>query len=132
MSRKTARDAAVRLMYARLQGSNSDDGAVLETMGVELAQQDRAFTDLLVTGVEAHAAELDETIKRYLKGWTLERIARMDLCILRSALFELMYSDIPESVAINEAIELAKAYGGQESGPFVNGVLSNFVGERGA
>lgn len=132
MSRKTARDAAVRLMYARLQGSNSDDGAVLETMGVELAQQDRAFTDLLVTGVEAHATELDETIKRYLKGWTLERIARMDLCILRSALFELMYSDIPESVAINEAIELAKAYGGQESGPFVNGVLSNFVGERGA
>ncbi|MGI6116466.1 transcription antitermination factor NusB [Luoshenia tenuis] len=132
MSRKTARDAAVRLMYARLQGSNSDDGAVLETMGVELAQQDRAFTDLLVTGVEAHAAELDETIKRYLKGWTLERIARMDLCILRSALFELMYSDIPESVAINEAIELAKSYGGQESGPFVNGVLSNFVGERGA
>lgn len=119
-------------MYARLQGSNSDDGAVLETMGVELVQQDRAFTDLLVTGVEAHAAELDETIKRYLKGWTLERIARMDLCILRSALFELMYSDIPESVAINEAIELAKAYGGQESGPFVNGVLSNFVGERGA
>ncbi|WP_138295935.1 MULTISPECIES: transcription antitermination factor NusB [unclassified Clostridium] len=132
MSRKTARDAAVRLMYARLQGSNSDDGAVLETMGVELAQQDRAFTDLLVTGVEAHATELDETIKRYLKGWTLERIARMDLCILRSALFELMYSDIPESVAINEAIELAKAYGGQESGPFVNGVLSNFVRERGA
>ena len=132
MSRKTARDAAVRLMYARLQGSNSDDGAVLETMGVELEQQDRAFTDMLVAGVEAHAAELDETIKRYLKGWTLERIARMDLCILRSALFELMYSDIPEGVAINEAIELAKAYGGQDSGPFVNGVLANFVGERGA
>ena len=87
-------------------------------------EEDRTFIRTLVEGVAAHASELDEKISAYLKDWSLERIAKVDLAILRLAFYELLFiKDVPETVVINEAVEMAKRYSTDRSGAFVNGVL---------
>lgn len=84
----------------------------------------RAYAQTLAEGVMAHQAELDEQIAAHAEHWTLERMPLVDRNILRLAAYELLYvGEVPERVAIDEAIELAKAYGGEDSGRFVNGVL---------
>jgi N utilization substance protein B len=83
--------------------------------------------------VEAHLAQLDEVIGRHAKGWTVDRIAPLDRNILRVALYEIEHrEDVPTEVAIDEAIELAKAYCGADAPGFVNGVLGAAVRERAA
>ncbi len=84
----------------------------------------RAYAQTLAEGVTAHQAELDERIAAHAEHWTLERMPFVDRNILRLAAYELLHvGEVPERVAIDEAIELAKAYGGEDSGRFVNGVL---------
>ena len=84
----------------------------------------RAFADALVRGTAEKLAELDGTIEANAAHWSLARIAPVERNILRLAAYELLFrDDIPERVAINEAIELAKQYGSEESGAFVNGIL---------
>ena len=83
-----------------------------------------AFSACLVEGVRAHREEIDQMIKKYAKNWSLERIAVIDRNILRFAIYELRYlKEIPAKVTINEAIEIAKTYGSEDSGAFVNGIL---------
>lgn len=83
-----------------------------------------AFAETLVRGTAEKTAELDEVIQANAAHWSLARIAPVERNILRLAAFELLYrDDIPERVAINEAIELAKLYGSEESSAFVNGIL---------
>jgi transcription antitermination protein NusB len=95
----------------------------------ELISDDaRPFTRELAEGVEQHRQELDEAIARHAKGWSLERIAPLDRNIMRTALYEIAYrDDVPTEVAIDEAIELAKAYCGADAPGFVNGVLGAAV-----
>lgn len=92
-----------------------------------------AYLDLLVDGVCGKKDELDEIISRHLsKNWTLNRIAKTDLTILRLAVFEMMFvsnDDVPQKVALNEALELAKTYSDDTSRRFVNGVLSSVMNE---
>ena len=82
---------------------------------------------------EEHTEEIDEFVSRYSKDWMIDRIARVDLSILRVAIYEMLYrkEDVPTGAAINEAVELAKRYGGERSYAFVNGILGsvsyNFV-----
>lgn len=84
----------------------------------------REFADTLARGAAEHTPELDKLIQANAAHWSLARIAPVERNILRLAAFELLYRhDIPERVAINEAIELAKLYGSEESGAFVNGIL---------
>lgn len=90
------------------------------------------YLDVIVAGVCEHKDELDELIKGNLKKWTLNRIAKPDLIILRIAIFEMKYSsDIPTKVALNEALELTKKYSDDDSRKFVNGVLSNIIKNEG-
>lgn len=90
-----------------------------------------SYLDTLVTGVCNHKAELDELIKANLKKWTLNRIAKPDLIILRLAVYEIKYVDqVPAKVALNEALELTKKYSDDESRKFVNGVLSNIIAKE--
>lgn len=86
---------------------------------------DKAFVDKLVHGVGDKLADLDAAIRPIAPEWPLEQISRIDLTILRLALFELLHLQdlVPPKVAINEAVELAKAFGGDNSSKFVNGVL---------
>lgn len=84
------------------------------------------YLDFLVTNVCEKKTELDERIKRHLrKGWRIERLSKMDLVILRIGLFEMLYvEDVPNKVALNEAIELTKTFSDEQSRKFVNGILS--------
>jgi N utilization substance protein B len=95
---------------------------------------DDGFTDKLISGVMEHRKELDEIISRAAPEWPLDQIAIIDRNVLRIGLFELLFGDrgeVPPKVAINESIELAKSFGGDSSGKFVNGVLGTVYREIG-
>lgn len=82
------------------------------------------------TSVLEHIEEIDKKIEEKANGWTLSRLAKADLTVLRLAIFEILFDDeVPNGVAINEAVELAKRYGGDKSYGFVNGVLASVVKE---
>lgn len=86
--------------------------------------EDRGFTEAIIAGVEKNQPEIDAAIVKFAPEWPLEQITIVDRNILRIGIFELKYNpEIPPKVAINEAIELAKSFGGESSGKFVNGVL---------
>ena len=88
--------------------------------------KDKGFVWSLIVGVIEHMKEIDDIIKKSAPQWPLSQISIIDRNILRLGIFELLYSDknaVPPKVAINEAIELAKSYGGENSGKFINGVL---------
>lgn len=82
-----------------------------------------AYTKETLKGIEQHKAEIDRLISRYAQGWRLERIFSVDRNILRLAIYELLYSELPGEVVINEAVELAKKYGTEHSHVFINGIL---------
>lgn len=85
---------------------------------------DEAFCKAIIAGIMEHLPDIDQLIVKYAPEWPLEQITIVDRNILRIGIFELKFSsDIPPKVAINEAIELAKTFGGESSGRFVNGVL---------
>ncbi len=90
----------------------------------------REFAQPLIDGMVEHLAEIDERIGRYCENFNLKRIAPVDRNVLRLAIFEMLYrDDIPPVVSINEAIELAKTFGGPDSGRFVNGILDRVKGD---
>lgn len=87
-----------------------------------------AYARLLVSGVQERHAEIDELIDRYADRWTIERMPVVDRNVVRMAVFELLWcDDVPVAVAINEAVELAKAFSTDDSGRFVNGVLGRIA-----
>ena len=123
MARSNARAAAMQLVYEKIMGGSGED-----TLNALIAftpeGDDQAYIDRVLAGVAAHADELDGLIARYSPSREIGRIARVDLCILRVALYEMRYeTDTPESVAINEAVELAKRFSEPGSARFINGVL---------
>lgn len=83
-----------------------------------------------VSSVREHLTKIDAMIEERTEGWALSRIAKVELAIIRLAVFEVVYDQVPKGVAINEAVELAKKYGGDDSASFVNGVLSKFSAEE--
>ncbi|HEX8312153.1 MAG TPA: transcription antitermination factor NusB [Chthoniobacteraceae bacterium] len=90
----------------------------------------RVFTEQLVSGVAAHRPEIDERIQKHSTNYDLSRIAMVDRNILRMGIYEMLYSpDVPPVVIINEAIEVAKKFGSEESGRFINGILDRVRGE---
>jgi N utilization substance protein B len=96
----------------------------------ELLAEARPLTRELAEGVDEHREELDETIEKYAKGWTVDRIAPLDLNVLRVALYEIEEGLAPYEVAIDEAVEIAKEYCGADSPKFINGILGAIVRER--
>ena len=100
----------------------------------ENQEEDRdyyVFAEELVLGTIKNIEEIDKHIEEHANNWTFERIAKVDLAILRLAIYELLYrNDIPPIVSINEAIELAKAFGDPESSAFVNGILDRIHKSR--
>jgi len=86
----------------------------------------KAFAEEIVKGTYKHLAEINKLICKCAKNWSLDRMAIVDRNVLRMAVYEVLYRmDIPTSVTINEAIEIAKKYGTEESGAFVNGILDS-------
>ena len=97
-------------------------------------EKQQAYISTVVLGTAEHAREMDAYVEKYARGWKVSRISRIALTILRTALFEVLYLDeVPDSVAINEAVELAKSYEEPETVSFINGILGSFMrGELGA
>ncbi|MBS1884744.1 MAG: transcription antitermination factor NusB [Actinobacteria bacterium] len=97
----------------------------------ELIAEAKPLTRELAEGVDEHREELDETISEHLRGgWTVDRIAPLDLNVMRVALFEIEEGETPYEVAIDEAVEIAKEYCGADAPGFINGVLGAIVRER--
>ena len=85
---------------------------------------DQGFSEAIIRGITQHQTEIDATITKYAPEWPLEQITIVDRNVLRIGVYELTFAaDVPPKVAINEAIEVAKGFGGESSGKFVNGVL---------
>lgn len=119
-------DARERALYA-LYEAHSKDLPLSEVLAGYLVPPDELTTSL-VRGVEAHRHRLDEAIAARAKGWTLARMPVLDLNVLRLAAYELAERpEVPVAVVIDEAVELAKRFSTDESGKFVNGVLSNLA-----
>ncbi|HYJ21318.1 MAG TPA: transcription antitermination factor NusB [Solirubrobacterales bacterium] len=96
----------------------------------ELIADSKPLTRELAEGVDGEREELDETIAEYAKGWTVDRIAPLDMNVMRVALYEIEEGETPVEVAINEAVEIAKEYCGADAPKFINGILGAIVRER--
>lgn len=96
----------------------------------ELLGEARPLTRELAEGVDSHREELDDVIAAHAKGWTVDRIAPLDMNVMRVALYEMDFTDTPVEVAIDEAVEIAKEYCGAEAPKFVNGILGAVARER--
>lgn len=106
----------------------AEDGTVEILHQVDIKEPDRTFLTGRVEAMAEKASELDERLNAVAKGWRTRRMGRVELAILRQALYEMLYdSEVPEKVAINEAVELAKKYGGKDSPAFINGILAKLV-----
>lgn len=100
---------------------------------VGMSDAERAYLERRAEQVMEKIPEIDETIKAGARGWKLERIGKVELAVLRLALFEVLFDEeIPERVALNEGVELAKKFGGSDSGSFVNGILGKIMKDRAA
>ena len=129
--RRKARHQALHLLYqSEITGMNM--GEILGTRAwSEEDGEPSAFCRELIAGVDEHHAEIDATIETISENWVLSRMPIVDRNILRMAAFEILYeTDIPASVSINEAVEMAKVYGGEDSSKFVNGILGRLADER--
>lgn len=142
MSRRLAREAAIKFLFSI--DFNKDEnleemlGEFFETARErkndeyqeEIGENDIRYAEEVIKGTIDKLQSIDKLIQDNITGWTKDRIVKVDLAVLRLALYEILYrDDIPDSVAINEAIELAKKYSTDESGSFVNGVLGKIVRE---
>ncbi len=127
MSRRVSRELAMKLLY---QFQLRDDD-IQEQIELFLSEVEKPLEDAekeyflgVVQGAMEKKNQIDTLIQNHAKGWTLERMPKVDLAIMRLTIYELQYrKDIPWNVSINEAVELAKKYGGDQSKTFINGVL---------
>jgi N utilization substance protein B len=129
--RRRSREYALQVLY-QLEISEGDAFQTLTRSRENFPPkvEDDEFTEFIVLGVKKHLEEIDRLIKKYSEHWRLDRIALIDRNILRMAIFELLFCEkIPPKVTINEAIDLAKRYGSEESGSFINGILDRIQNE---
>lgn len=130
MSRKKARDNAFKCVYELEFGRDESLEKILENCYEENDNKpdEKEYIEMVLKGIKENLAEIDEIILSKLKNWSMERIAKIDLAILRLAIYEIKYvDDIPEKVSANEAVELAKTYGNNGSKSFVNGVIAKVI-----
>ncbi len=143
MSRTIAREIAMHFSFELAQSGKTAEELLALRFSEEyyptLAQESDVYSQMpdstqmdyiehVVKGLYEHAYELDSYIEKYSQGWHFERISRIALAIMRLAMYEVLYiPDVPDAVALNEAVELAKKYEEKEAVPFINGILGSFV-----
>lgn len=129
MDRSGARAAAMKLLYEWEMGGEGGAETRLGLLELKEDEPESGYMESIVSGVMENAGTLDETIQKFAIGWKLERINKIDLTILRVSTYEMLHLGLPVSVAINEAVELARAYSTPEAGAFVNGILGSLARE---
>ena len=147
MSRRDSREAAVKIIFqntftdARLFVSKDDlDSDLKENIDIEkmistyteslneeeIKSLDERYIKSVLEGIVEKVVSIDEYIAKFSKDWSIERMSKIDLAILRVAIYEVLYKDdIPSSVSINEAVELAKKYSHEDASSFINGILGS-------
>lgn len=129
-ARRTGRERALQALYQLEMAEGTSPSEALKSAWAASAEEGKPdpdavkFAEELVQGVQAHRAEIDQLIEKHSHNWRLDRMSRIDRNVLRLGVFELKYRpDIPKKVSINEAVELGKNFGTEESSAFVNGLL---------
>lgn len=141
MKRRLAREIIVQSLY-QMEMNDVDSAEAVEMLIAEASEENetehvitdeaelKAYVVLHVNGVWEHKVAIDDMLEHYLKGWQMSRLSRVNRQILRLATFEMVFADdVPAKVAVNEAIDLAKHFGTEDSGKFVNGVLGKMIQE---
>ena len=132
MSRKTAREVTMKLAFAKMFDGECEETyqEVLDKSGIKEAptEEDICYSQEVLKGIEEHETEIDALIDEIAIGWRIERMPKVDLSVLRIAIYEMVYrDDIPHGVSINEAVELAKQFGGERSSAYINGMLGTLA-----
>ncbi|MCZ0931552.1 MAG: transcription antitermination factor NusB [Oligoflexia bacterium] len=129
MSRRRSRTAIFQTLYQNEFRSDSSSARPDKNFFLKnLNDSDTAFVFSYLRGIKEHKACLDETISRYAKNWKIDRMSLVDLNIMRLAVFEILFCpEVPDKVALNEALELAKQFGEKSSVGFINGVLDQVI-----
>lgn len=132
MSRRTLREQLFKLLFRiefnSLEEMQEQCGLFFENADETISEEDSKLIQERFDQLMEHLQEIDKSINTKAKGWTTERMGKVDLTIIRLAVFEILFDEsVPNGVAINEAVELAKKFGQDESYSFVNGVLARFV-----
>ena len=131
MKRSAIREFAFKLIYSiEIQKPENIEEQIELYFECENIVEDDAKEYIIdaINGIEEHKEEINELIRKNLKAdWTLERISKIDFSILKLAIYEIKYKELPFKVAINEALEIAKKYGETSSKKFVNGILASIV-----
>jgi len=126
-NRRKARELAIQVLFY-MEFAKGDAGKLFDVIceNFSPSKSVRAFSMKLVLGICTNMKYLDKVIRKSSRNWRLERMSIVDRCILRLGAFEILFMDeTPPKVAIDEAIELGKKYGAEESGAFINGILDN-------
>jgi len=123
MKRRTAREKALQALFQIDLSQTDKEEAIVHALDGEKKD---AYLTSLVDGVLENQQEIDEVIKKHLENWTMERLANVDRNLLRLSIYELLYTngEVPANVVMDEAVEIAKLYGDDQSSKFINGVLS--------
>ncbi len=128
MTRREEREQAFFLIFEASFSDYCDIELIIQTAIDERAFDNSEYIYNTVIGTINNLNESDKLIGEYSKGWNINRISRVSLAILRMAIYEVLHNEnIPQSVAINEAVELAKKYDNDDAPPFINGVLGSIV-----
>lgn len=123
-TRHQAREAVIGLLYAYDLGNFEIKKFAKDILeDKKIRNKQREFALSLFNGVTEHIKEIDDELEKHLQSWDLERVGYVERAILRLGTYEIMFSDIDKAIAINEAIELAKKLGTEQSPKFINGVL---------
>ena len=131
-NRRKARELAIQILFQmEFNPGDPDEICDLVCENFNPSKSIRAFSRKLVCGVRENIKYLDGLIRKSSKNWRLERMSKVDKSILRLSTYEILFmKDIPHKVSIDEAVELGKKYGTDESGAFINGVLDNILKEH--
>ena len=132
MNRSLAREEAFKLLYSlEIQKENLDEQLEMYYENEEISDdKTKKFISDVVKGIENNISKIEEKISENLKKeWKIERISKINLVLLKLAIYEILYTETPYKVAINEAIEIAKKYGDDNSPNFINGILASIVKE---
>jgi N utilization substance protein B len=133
-SRSKARKRAIDAIYAADLRKESPETllAATQLQAIDRQNQDAIFSYAreIVAGVIEHHSEIDDLLETYSEGWSIERMPNVDRAILRVGIWEILYTDTPNGVVVNEAVDVAKEYSTEESGGFINGLLSRVAGTQ--
>ena len=130
MNRSELRKQCMTILYQIEVYQKNKINYELDDVIAEVCKVDNEFIKEIVYGVTTYKDELDKIANKYLKGWTIDRLGNTDQAILRMGIFELLYTETPDIVAINEAVELAKSYSDDDVRKMINGVLDKVYHEK--